>query len=222
MHVTTIRAQNLFDSNCYLLRSADGFVLIDTSVAGRRDALVGKLRSAGCEPGDLRLVVLTHAHSDHAGNCAHLQVAYRAPVAMHVGDAGKAERGDMFWQPEGPTLAMRLAKAVTSLMGIARFEPFVPDVLLEEGRRLDEYGLPATVLHLPGHSPGSICILADTGELFCGDLLTGTRGPQLNTIIDVAADYEASIERLRGLPATTVYPGHGVPFALDELSRTHG
>jgi glyoxylase-like metal-dependent hydrolase (beta-lactamase superfamily II) len=217
MDITIIRAQNLFDSNCYLLGVADGFVLIDTSVARRRRALVEELRGAGCGPGDLRLVVLTHAHPDHACNCAYLRAVYDAPVAMHASDAGKAERGDMFWRPEGLTPAMKVARLMTWAAGIARFDPLVPDVLLEEGQRLDEHGLAATVLHLPGHSPGSICVLADTGALFCGDLITSTRGPRLNTIIDVAADYEASIERLRGLPVETVYPGHGGPFALDEL-----
>ncbi|HZL05597.1 MAG TPA: MBL fold metallo-hydrolase, partial [Coriobacteriia bacterium] len=82
---------------------------------------------------------------------------------------------------------------------------------------LAECGLAATVHHLPGHSPGSICVLTDSGDFFCGDLLTNTRsGPQRNSIIDVAPDYEASLRRLRELPIVTVYPGHGEPFAFDD------
>lgn len=220
MHVTTIHAHNLFDSNSYLLAGDSGFVLVDTGVARRRQALVEALGCAGCEPGDLRLVVITHVHSDHTGNCAFVQEAYGAPLAMHAGDLGKAEHGDMFWRSAGLTPAMGVAKALTGVLGIATFDPFVPDVLLTEGQSLAEWGLAATVHHLPGHSPGSVCVLTENGDFFCGDLLTNTRErPARNSIIDVPRDYDASIRRLRELPITTVYPGHGEPFTLAELSE---
>jgi len=219
MQLTIIGAHNLFDANSYLLASESGFVLIDTGVARRCRAVVEALRAAGCMPGHLRLIVLTHAHTDHAGNCAYLGEAYRAPIGMHAGDAGKAERGDMFWRPEGLTSSMRIAKAMTAVVGIASFDSFTPDVLLSDGQDLAEFGLGATVHHLPGHSPGSICVLTEDGDFFCGDLLTSTREPQRNSIIDVAADYEASVERIRSLPIRMLYPGHGRPFTLDELAE---
>jgi glyoxylase-like metal-dependent hydrolase (beta-lactamase superfamily II) len=82
-----------------------------------------------------------------------------------------------------------------------------------------EWGLAATVHHLPGHSPGSICVLTDQGALFCGDLLTNRGGPARNAIIDVRGDYDASVARLAELPIVTIYPGHGQPFSRDQLSR---
>ena len=219
MQLTIIEARNLFDSNSYLLAGDGGFVLIDTGVARRRKAVDDALVSVGCRPGDLRLIILTHAHTDHAGNCAHLRESYRAPIGMHEGDAAKAERGDMFWRPQGLTPSMKVAKAMTALAGIASFDPFAPDVLLADGQGLAEYGLAATVHHLPGHSPGSICVLTQEGDFFCGDLFTSTRGPQRNSIMDVAADYEASVTRLGDLPIRMVYPGHGRPFRPDELAE---
>lgn len=219
MRITTIHAHDLFDANSYLLAGEGGFVLIDTGVARRRQALEEAIRSAGCWPGDLRLIILTHAHTDHAGNCAHLKETFRAPIGMHEGDTGKVERGDMFWRAEGLTASMKLARAVTAVAGIAAFDSFTPDVLLSDGQSLAEYGTAATVYHLPGHSPGSICVLTDAGDFFCGDLLTSTRGPQRNSIIDVAADYTASLSRLRDLAVGTVYPGHGEPFTLDQIAE---
>ncbi len=212
------RAKGLFDSNSYLIAVEGGFVLIDTSVAGRRKALVAALEAAGCRPGDLRLIVITHVHSDHVGNAAYLHERYGAPIAMHEGDAGKAERGDMFWRPEGLTGVDGVARALSRLVSSARFEAFTPDVRLSDGQSLAEWGLAATVHHLPGHSPGSICVLTDEGALFCGDLLTNTRGgPARNSIIDVRRDYDRSVARLGELPIVTVYPGHGQPFDASEL-----
>ena len=216
MQVTTIHAHDLFDSNSYLLAAEPGFVLVDTGVARRRAAVEEAIHVAGCQRGDLRLIVLTHAHSDHTGNCAYLSQAFDAPIGMHASDAGKAERGDMFWRPQGLTASMKVAKVMAAATGIARFDPFTPDVLLSDGESLADFGLAATVFHLPGHSPGSICVLAEGGDFFCGDLLTSSRGPKRNSIIDVATDYETSLQRLRELPIGTVYPGHGEPFTLDE------
>ena len=218
--VTIIPAEGLFDSNSYLVAGEGGFVLIDTSVPGRRRALVASLEAEGCRPGGLRLIVITHVHSDHVGNAAYLRERYGAPIALHEGDAGKAERGDMFWRPEGLIGAMKVARAVSGLAGIARFDAFTPDVRLRDGQSLAEWGLGAAVHHLPGHSSGSICVLADDGALFCGDLLTNTRGgPARNSIIDVQRDYDASVARLAELPIVTAYPGHGQPFSREQLMR---
>jgi len=219
MPVTVIPARGLFDSNSYLITAEGGFVLIDTSVAGRRRALVASLEAAGCQPGDLRLIVITHVHSDHVGNAAFLHERYGAPIALHEGDAGKAERGDMFWRPDGLTGAMKAARAISGLVRIARFEAFTSDVLLPDGRSLAEWGLDATVHHLPGHSPGSICVLTGDGALFCGDLLTNRGGPSRNSIIDVQHAYDASVAALADMAFTTVYPGHGQPFSRAELAR---
>ena len=67
--------------NCYLLAAGDGFLLIDTALATKRDALDTALARAGCVPGRLKLIVLTHGDVDHAGNAAHLRksTARRSP-----------------------------------------------------------------------------------------------------------------------------------------------
>jgi glyoxylase-like metal-dependent hydrolase (beta-lactamase superfamily II) len=51
-------------------------------------------------------------------------------------------------------------------------------------------------------------------------LLIGTGGPGRNDLVDEASEYAASIERLRSMDITTVYPGHGEPFELEELWRS--
>jgi hydroxyacylglutathione hydrolase len=96
------------------------------------------------------------------------------------------------------------------------FNTFKPDIYIEDGQDLSEYGLNAKVLHLPGHSKGSIGILTTKGDLFCGDLLYNIAG---FNFIDDLADFHASINKLKSLKINTVYPGHGKPFPMSSLSK---
>jgi hydroxyacylglutathione hydrolase len=219
--VRQITLRYLFAVNCYLLTTAAGHVLIDAGFAPRRAALELALEMAGCAPGTLRLIALTHAHADHVGNAVSLRARYGAPLALHPGDAAKARRGDMFWSVGRRGAGVVVARAATRLAGIGSFQPFAADVLLEDGQDLGEFGLAATAVHLPGHSPGSVGVLTEAGELFCGDLLTNTRGgPRRNTVVDDAEAMEASMVRLRELPVRTVYPGHGQAFPIESLAES--
>jgi glyoxylase-like metal-dependent hydrolase (beta-lactamase superfamily II) len=206
--------------NCYLVGAGDGFVLIDTGPSGKRRELEPALAGAGCTPGDrnLKAIVLTHGDFDHTGNAAYLRERYGAKIAMHRDDTGMAEQGDMFSNRSSGSAVMRLLSPI--LLGFSKSNRFRPDMLVEEGDNLTEFGFDAQVLSLPGHSKGSIGILTDVGDLFCGDLLENTKGPATNSIMDDAAACEASLEKLQGLEIATVYPGHGHPFPMEELLLT--
>ena len=213
--VTSIRLHRFFGVNCYLIDSGDGFVLVDSGMASRRAELRMRLEEAGCGPGDLRLVVLTHAHSDHAGNCAHLKQAFGAPVAMHAGDARKAVSGDMLaGRARGGPFGRRLAARFLAVSRLGVFPRFEPDLFVEEGWKCDEFGLEATVVHLPGHSEGSIGVRTAAGDLFCGDVLVNGKQPEPTTLVDDPVAMQRSLDRLAGLGIGTVFPGHGRPFRM--------
>ena len=196
--------------NCYLVETDAGFVLIDTGGSNKRVDLVSELESAGCKPGNLNLIVLTHGDFDHTGNGAFLRKKFGARTAMHHDDSGMVERGDMFSNRESGNALLR--RMVPVLFRFRKSDRFKPDLFIKEGDDLSEYGLDARVLHLAGHSRGSIGILTAGGDLFCGDLLDNTKTPVLNSIMDDLAAGKASVEKLRGLEIHTVYPGHGRPF----------
>lgn len=103
-------------------------------------------------------------------------------------------------------------RVVSRFIRPGAFDTFEPDVYVEDGQGLTDYGLGATVLHLPGHTRGSIGVLTAGADLFCGDLLDSMGKPGLQFFIDDVAAAQASLERLRGLDVRTVYPGHGKPF----------
>jgi hydroxyacylglutathione hydrolase len=114
------------------------------------------------------------------------------------------------------TATGRFIRLMGTLVELSRrgsaLETFAPDVLADDGCDLGQYGIDATIVHLPGHSPGSLGVLTAEGDLFCGDLLYNWRRPSV-PIIDDAAAHAASMRKLRGLRVTRVYPGHGKPFA---------
>ncbi len=93
-------------------------------------------------------------------------------------------------------------------------ERCTPDLYLEDGDGLSEYGFDAKIISIPGHSKGSIGILTAVGALFCGDLFENLNKPMLNSIMDDLATANASVEKLKGLQINTVYPGHGKPFLM--------
>jgi glyoxylase-like metal-dependent hydrolase (beta-lactamase superfamily II) len=207
--------------NCYLVKAGDGYVLIDAGLPNKRADLERALGGVGCKPGSLKLVVLTHGDYDHAGNCAYLREKYGTRIAMHSADAGRVERGDWRWGFKAkPDRFSMLFRVVSFFIRPGEFDTFKPDVYVEDGQDLSEYGLGAEILHLPGHTRGSIGVLTAEGDLFCGDLLDSVRGrPELQFFIDDLAAANASLEKLQSLTVRTIYPGHGKPFPMEAMSR---
>jgi len=104
------------------------------------------------------------------------------------------------------------------LFRFGKKERFKPDLYIDEGYDLSEYGLDAKVLHIPGHSKGSIGILTG-GDLFCGDLFENKDKPVLSSIMDDLSAANASVEKLKKLRIKTVYPGHGKPFSMEHFMK---
>ncbi|MBV1768081.1 MAG: MBL fold metallo-hydrolase, partial [Methanobacterium sp.] len=115
--------------NCYLIKTDDGFIPIDTGNSGKRHELEKELNNVGCESGNLNLIVVTHGDSDHTGNCAYLQDKYGAKIAMHQGDSGMVQKGDMLWNRKGNILS----KIINPFMGLGKSDRFVPDFYVEDG-----------------------------------------------------------------------------------------
>ncbi|MBI5679641.1 MAG: MBL fold metallo-hydrolase [Methanobacterium sp.] len=197
--------------NCYLIKTNDGFILIDTGDSGKRHELEKEINNAGCEPGNLNLIVITHGDSDHTGNAAYLREKFDTKIAMHQGDSGMVQKGDMLWNRNGNLLS----KMISPFMGLGKSNRFTPDFYVEEGYDLSEYGLNAKIIHIPGHSLGSIGVLTKGGNLFCGDLFTNTKKPAINSIMDDKVAAEASIEKLKDLNVDIVHPGHGKSFRME-------
>ncbi len=208
--------------NCYLFDTEQGCVLVDTGMANQRARLTGALEEAGCKPGNLQLVVITHVDADHVGSAEYLREAYGAKVAMHPLEAAAVAPGGGSTTNRKPRmdkvsplfrLMLSLERLIPGMMRAPRLEP---DFTMEEGFDLSPYGLDAKIVHIPGHSQGSIGVLTTGGDLICGDLLTNNRRVA-TPIIDDLEQYHQSIERLKQMDLHTIYPGHGKPIAPEQI-----
>jgi hydroxyacylglutathione hydrolase len=215
-HITRIESSGV---NCYLVKTKEGFILIDTGYAKDRDIIDAALAKAGCD--SLNLIILTHGDFDHVGNCAYLRKKFGCKVAMHADDVGMVEKGDMFWNREMGRAMRTIGKLFTLIKRIRLDDEdmFSPDIFLKDRQYLAEFGFDATVHHLPGHSKGSIGLLTTDGDLFCGDIFTNVSMPKESELLSNRNDYTKSLERIQSFDIQTVYPGHGLPFNENALSH---
>ena len=216
MEITPITLSYFFEMNNYHLKTEKGHILIDTGIKKRRKQLEEELQAAGCKPGNIDLIIITHGHTDHVGNATYLRDKYETKIAMHRGDTGMVETGNMFANVKGGIM-IGVVGAVMKLFGLSDYERFTPDIFLEDNQDLSVYGLKAKVIHTPGHSKGSICVLTSEGDLFCGDLFDNTKKPGKASMTQDRDKLEASVEKLGALGIETVYPGHGKPFKIEQL-----
>jgi hydroxyacylglutathione hydrolase len=200
--------------NCYLVKTEGGFAMVDAGFALAQGGLKKILAEAGCKPGDLKIVVLTHGDWDHTGNCLFLRKKYGAKIAIHQSEEAALESGDIYASRRRKG---NVPKLVFGLFRPAMVRTFKADIFIADGQDLSPFGFNARVIHTPGHTIGSVSILTVFGDFFCGDFLTNSDGPRTNSFLDDAAEMAASLEKIKGLDIKRVYPGHGKPFKPDDL-----
>ena len=203
--------------NCYLIETEKGFILIDTGFSKSRTTVDAFLSNKGITPENqkLKMILLTHGDFDHTGNAKYLKEKYSSEIAMHNDDIGMVEYSDIAWNRNMNIFLRILGKLMTVLLGmqLKKEDRFVPDIVLEDEQKLDEYGLSAKINTKPGHSKGSIGGLTEDGHFFCGDILENIKQPNQASMVSDNNDMKQSIEKIGSLEFKYVYPGHGKPFA---------
>jgi glyoxylase-like metal-dependent hydrolase (beta-lactamase superfamily II) len=219
--MTEIKAITHGGVNCYLIKSRQGFILIDTGFTKKRSQIETDIQNAGCTPENLKLIILTHGDFDHTGNAAYLRQKYGPKIAMHAADVGMVEKGDLFYSRKASFFMKAMGKLILILLNtsLREVDRFTPDLKVEDGFNLSTYGLDAKVLHIPGHSQGSIGILTGIGDLFCGDLLENKKEPAKGALIPDKAGFQYSIQKLNQHKIGTTYPGHGAPFKFKAFKK---
>jgi glyoxylase-like metal-dependent hydrolase (beta-lactamase superfamily II) len=211
-------------TNWYIVEGDDGLTVVDAGVPRSWDSLHEALRSLGRGPGEIRAVVLTHAHFDHVGFAERARRELGVPVYVHENDVPLTQH-PWRYDHERPR-AWYLATQVRALPNVARFvrdRAFWPPPIRAVVRYGDDAGsLPVPgaprVVPTAGHTLGHCCLhLPDRDAVIAGDAIvmldpyTARRGPRL-VARAATVDSErnrATLDALAATEARLVLTGHG-------------
>jgi len=186
------------ETNAYLLACPGGNLLID--------APEGAAEAFRNTP--VSMLMLTHGHFDHVWDAAEIARIHGCPVAMHA-----------------TTEEMLADRGLLKRLGIdLEIEPVAADLKLREGKDIELLGRTFGILEVPGHCPGSICLLdGAAGNLYGGDVLCAggvgrwdLPGGERDLLLSGIRD------KILPLPnETVVYPGHGPATSVGREKTTN-
>ncbi len=199
----------------YLYAEADKLTLIDSGLPNSADKIFTAIEALGRKPEDVRQVIITHYHNDHAGSLADIIDRSGAQVLAHPLDA-PVLRGERAPAPANTNAIMKRLLNATN-PGLHAPRAVRVDRELNDGDEVD-LGGGARVIHTPGHTPGSISIyLPQRKLLFAGDAAGNIFGvrPPVGWFTEDRAAARASIRKLAQLDFDVALFGHGQPLGKD-------
>jgi len=216
---------SLMRCNIWHVRGRDHDLLIDTGMG------IASLREAARHLLEKPVIaVATHTHADHIGGHREFDdcLVHRLEAGALRQPTGRGTLRGAEFPPDYHAMLRRAGYTVdedliTALphagydLASYRLHPATPTRIVEEGSIVDTGDLNFEVLHLPGHSPGSIGLWeAASGTLFSGDAIYD--GPLLDRLYgsDIGV-YIRTMKRLRALPVRVVHAGHDPSFGRDRL-----
>ena len=209
-------------ANTHLVETNRGVIIVDAGMPHMTRRILRKIRALGHPPKDVRLILVTHGHIDHAGSAVALKRATGAPIAMHRNDVRLTTTPDLKIPPGRDKTTNRIGALMRTFGFVMPLETFSPDVLLDDGQSLNEFGFPARVWHTPGHTAGSVTAVTEGGEAFVGDSILNLLHVSFPLFWENPTMAHESACRIQSLQPSVCYSGHGKPFALNELEEFVG
>ncbi|MBO9183807.1 MBL fold metallo-hydrolase [Rhizobium sp. VS19-DR104.2] len=213
--------------NAHVIRCEAGCILVDAGIPGSEGKIGQVLGRHGLSFRDIKLIVVTHAHTDHAGSAARLRALSGAPILAHADDVDFYTRGrPMTYCPTGLVGKLFFRTPAPH----QPYEGFEPDMLMTNGETVNllNFGVDGLVRHTAGHTAGSISVELGSQDVLVGDLLasgiliggvafTGRaiRPPFEDDPHAVARELNRMVEGGK----RRFYMGHGGPLGPEEVLR---
>ena len=215
-------------TNCFLLPCDGGYLMIDTSYPDQYEKLIKELAKIDVDVSEIRYVLLTHHHDDHAGFIAEF-VEKNPEVRVIVHEA------DLAWLAAGKSNedAAPLNGCIRVLLGLfGAFHKFDfpgyivrdSDIILtgDDDELLSSIGVDGVILHTPGHTDDSVSVILADGSAFVGDVAMNFLKicciKYRPIFVHDMPEVRESWERVLEAGAVTIYPAHGKPFDVGELN----
>lgn len=213
--------------NAHILVTERGCIIVDAGLPDSVPQFEKALKTLGRTFSDVQLIVITHAHIDHAGGAAFLREKTGAPIVAHQDEAAflSGERA-MTMCPTG-WFGRILLKSRAPL---ADYPRFAADRVLRGRDPLDlrEFGVAGRIQPTPGHTPGTLSVLLDNGKALAGDMIASgiLLGGMIRTHVAKSPPFEEDphqvareLEEMVSRGAQHFYIGHGGPLLAAEVTR---
>jgi metallo-beta-lactamase class B len=198
------------DVTSFLITTRAGHILIDGGFEETAPIIIRNLHTLGFRIEDVRILLASHAHFDHAGGLQALKKASGAAFVASRADAPLFARGDH----QDPQFGDRLP-----------FPPIVPDRLVDDGDSLALGGVELVARITPGHTPGCTTWTMKSGThsvvFVCSASVPREYKLSANRLYpNAVADYRKTFSVLRSLRPDIFLGSHGSFFDLDEKRKT--
>ena len=207
-------------TNVYLIKGKST-IIVDTAGPGKTEVILSALKKLSVDPLDIKLIVLTHTHWDHVGSIAGIADLTRAKILVHASEAERIERGIRIIPPGVTGWGRFLSKNMMQKMVPEEAVSYKVDIVMEDSFDLGEYGIDGSIIHTPGHSPGSVSIVLSDGRAIVGDTAMSALflrpTPGLPIFAEQPEKLEESWKRLRAAGAEKIYPAHGRSFMIERI-----
>ena len=210
-------------AQCYVIQDK-GAIMIDAGAPGKINFFLKSIESLGIKPNDIKLIIPTHGHWDHIGSAKDIKEITGARIAIHHREKEWLEKAQKNIPPAVTPWGHIISKTLGFLLPLIRFPAAKVDIILEdEDFSLAEFGIPGKIIYTPGHSPGSVSVLLETGDAFVGDLAMSSFPLRLSPGLPIFAndikEVKNSLKLLLDKGAKTIYPAHKKSFSA-ELIQT--
>lgn len=212
--------------NQYLLNLDNGIIIIDTGYKGSFNVFVKEFEALGFYKNQIKFIVLTHAHDDHAGFLNELLDYCDAPVILHEKAVERLKRGKNVFEGGCSTRMSYIFCIFMKLLGkgehlfpkVDRSERYI--ILQNNSQILRNDGFEIDLIELPGHTIDSIGLIFDN-KVFCGDAaMNGFPSRAKHTIwIENVEKFKQSWNKMIDTGVDMIYPSHGKPFSTQKLLK---
>jgi metallo-beta-lactamase class B len=193
----------------YLIATPKGHILIDGGFESSAPLVLTNIRALGFQPRDVKILLITHAHFDHAGGLAALKRATGARLLALAAEKPALEQGRHFGD---------------NTNGAGRFPAVKVDQVIADGEVIRLGGAAVTAHWTPGHTIGCTSFthaLMDAGRMhnavvYCSTTVAGNRLVANRAYPGIVADYRRSFAKLRALHADIFLANHPGFAHLDD------
>lgn len=198
--------------NAFLIED-NGLTLIDTGLPGSTDKIFTAIKKAGKSPDNIKRVILTHCHTDHAGNAAEIKRLLNVPVFAHSIDAALMEQG-IGGRPMKltPGIINWIVYHLIIKKAGNTIAPFAVEEKLKDNDIIPVAG-GIQVIHTPGHSAGHIALLVkEQGVLIAADICANFGSLAYSTLYEDMVTGKQSILKTTSFSFDKALFGHGSPL----------